>query len=38
MSGFNPTLGGSASTSYISVAEADDILSNSQYTGTWHEH
>ena len=35
MAGFNPTLGGSVATSYISVAEADDILSNTQYTGTW---
>ena len=35
MAGFDATLGGSAATSYVSIAEADDILSNSRYTGTW---
>ena len=35
MAGFNSTLGGSASTSYISIAEADDLLSNTRYTATW---
>ena len=35
MAGFNSTLGGSASTSYISIAEADDLLTNTRYTTTW---
>ena len=35
MAGFNPTLGGAAATSYITIAEADDLLTNTRYTGTW---
>ena len=35
MAGFDPTLGGASATSYISIAEADDFLSNTQYTTTW---
>ena len=35
MAGFDPTLGGSAATSYISVVEADAILLNTRYNPTW---
>ena len=38
MAGFNSTLGGSASTSYISIAEADDLLTNSRYNTTWQSN
>ena len=35
MAGFDATLGGATATSYISIAEADAFLANTQYTGTW---
>ena len=35
MAGFDATLGGAAATSYVTIAEADDFLSNTQYTTTW---
>ena len=38
MAGFNSTLGGSASTSYISIAEADDLLTNSRYNTEWQSN
>ena len=35
MAGFDSTLGGSAATSYISIAEADALLANTQFNATW---
>ena len=35
MAGFDATLGGSTATSYITIAEADDLLSNTRFTTTW---
>ena len=35
MAGFDATLGGSAATSYITDAEADALLSNTQFNGQW---
>lgn len=38
MAGFDPTLGGSAATSYISIQEADDLLTNTQYQTQWQSN
>ena len=38
MSGFDATLGGSASTSYITDAEADALLLNTQYNTQWQSN
>ena len=38
MAGFNSTLGGSESTSYISIAEADDLLINTRYNTAWQSN
>ena len=35
MAGFDATLGGSAATSYITVDEADALLTNTQFIGQW---
>jgi len=35
MAGFNATLGGAEATSYISIEEADNLLTNTRYTKTW---
>ena len=38
MAGFDATLGGSAATSYISIDEADALLTNTQYTTAWQSN
>ena len=35
MAGFDSTLGGSTATSYISIDEADSLLTNTRYITTW---
>ena len=35
MAGFDATLGGSTATSYVSIDEADALLLNTRYNGTW---
>ena len=35
MAGFDATLGGSAATSYISIDEADGLLTNTRYNTAW---
>ena len=35
MAGFDATLGGSAATSYVSIAEADALLTNTRYNTAW---
>ena len=38
MAGFDATLGGSAATSYITVDEADALLSNTQFSTQWQSN
>ena len=38
MAGFDATLGGSAATSYVSIAEADALLTNTRYNTTWQSN
>ena len=38
MAGFDATLGGATATSYISIAEADALLTNTRYNTTWQSN
>ena len=38
MAGFDATLGGSTATSYVSIAEADALLTNTRYNTTWQSN
>ena len=38
MAGFDATLGGSTATSYVSIAEADALLTNTRYNKTWQSN
>ena len=38
MAGFDPTLGGSAATSFIDIAEADALLTNTHYSKVWQSN